>query len=102
MRGISVNPTGKNRFNWTNPARVHLPWRSHLDARATPAPPAQASIRATGAPLSASPLPIGRFGNSQVGSVEGPGLVNLSAGLSKSFAITERLRVRLKERLPTF
>jgi len=39
-------------------------------------------------------LPIGRFGNSQVGSVEGPGLVNLSAGLSKSFAITERLRLK--------
>jgi hypothetical protein len=46
--------------------------------------------------LSPSPLPIGRFGNSQVGSVEGPGLVNLSGGLSKSFAITERLKVRFE------
>ena len=41
-----------------------------------------------------NPLPIGRFGNSQVGTVEGPSLFNLSAGLSKSFAITERIRVK--------
>jgi hypothetical protein len=39
-------------------------------------------------------LPIGRFGNAQVGSIEGPGLFNLSAGLSKSFAVTERVKVR--------
>ncbi len=40
------------------------------------------------------PLPIGRFGNSQVGTVEGPGLFNLSSGLSKTFVITERIRLK--------
>ena len=40
------------------------------------------------------PNPIGRFGNSEVGTVEGPGLFNLSAGLAKTFAITEGLRVK--------
>jgi hypothetical protein len=33
--------------------------------------------------------PIGRFGNSRVGVVEGPGTVNLNAGLSKVFSLTE-------------
>ncbi|HTX76062.1 MAG TPA: hypothetical protein VMD29_07660, partial [Terracidiphilus sp.] len=40
------------------------------------------------------PNPIGRFGNAQVGSVEGPGLVNLSSGISKNFALTERIHLK--------
>jgi len=39
-------------------------------------------------------LPIGRFGISSVGDVIGPGTVSLSNGLSKSFAITEGIRLR--------
>jgi len=39
-------------------------------------------------------LPIGRFGTSSVGDVIGPGTVSLSNGLSKSFAITEGIRLR--------
>jgi Carboxypeptidase regulatory-like domain len=38
--------------------------------------------------------PIGRFGTSSVGDVEGPGTVNLSSGLSKVFTLTEGLRLR--------
>lgn len=41
-------------------------------------------------------MPIGRFGNSQVGSVEGPGLVNLSSGLSKTIPVTERFKIKAK------
>lgn len=33
-------------------------------------------------------------GNSQVGSIVGPGLINLSSGLSKSFSVTEGLRLK--------
>lgn len=40
--------------------------------------------------------PIGRFGNSGLGIVEGPGTINLSAGLSKSFYITERVRFKME------
>jgi hypothetical protein len=40
------------------------------------------------------PNPIGRFGNAQVGSVVGPGTINLSSGLSKTFPITERVHLR--------
>lgn len=40
--------------------------------------------------------PIGRFGNSGVGVVTGPGTFNLSAGLSKVFSITERVKIQLE------
>ncbi len=38
--------------------------------------------------------PIGRFGNEHVGDIVGPGTVNLSAGLSKRFAITDNVHLR--------
>jgi hypothetical protein len=40
--------------------------------------------------------PIGRFGNSGVGIVTGPGTVNLNTALGKSFAITERLKFKVE------
>ncbi len=40
--------------------------------------------------------PIGRFGNAGLGVVNGPGTVNLSTALGKSFAITERLKVKIE------
>ena len=48
----------------------------------------------TGTP--GNPLPIGRFGNAGVGLVTGPGTVNLNAGLAKSFALTERFKLRIE------
>jgi hypothetical protein len=96
LSGVSVNPHGKGRFNWANPAAFACPgdttWTAG-NACTTGAgytPQSDGSFVANGP----NPLPIGRFGNSQVGTVEGPSLFNLSAGLSKSFAITERIRVK--------
>jgi hypothetical protein len=40
--------------------------------------------------------PIGRFGNSGVGIVEGPGTVNLSTGLGKTFDIAEKLKIKIE------
>ena len=40
--------------------------------------------------------PIGRFGNAGVGIVNGPGTVNLSTALGKSFLITERVRLKIE------
>ncbi len=40
--------------------------------------------------------PIGRFGNAGTGILVGPGTFNLSMGLGKDFAITERARLRLE------
>lgn len=40
--------------------------------------------------------PIGRFGNSGIGILEGPGTVNLSMGAGKSFNIGERMLVKIE------
>jgi hypothetical protein len=40
--------------------------------------------------------PIGRFGNAGPGTVIGPGTVNLNSGLSKSFALTERVKIKIE------
>jgi hypothetical protein len=40
--------------------------------------------------------PLARFGNSGVGIVKGPGTFSLNMGLSKQFAITERLAFRIE------
>jgi hypothetical protein len=40
--------------------------------------------------------PIGRFGNSGIGVVRGPGTVNLSAGLAKAISLTERVRLKME------
>ena len=40
--------------------------------------------------------PIGRFGNSGLGVITGPGTVNLNTALGKSFAITERVRFKIE------
>jgi hypothetical protein len=40
--------------------------------------------------------PIGRFGNAGVGTLVGPGTINLSLGVAKDFRITERARLRFE------
>jgi hypothetical protein len=39
-------------------------------------------------------MPIGRYGTEAIGDLRGPGTVNLSTGVSKSFTIHESIRVR--------
>ncbi len=48
----------------------------------------------TGCTTGINAAPIGRFGTEAVGSVEGPGTVNLSSGVNKTIALTERLHLR--------
>ena len=92
--GISHRPRGQNRLDWTNSTAFACPG----DPTWTPgnACTTGAGYDASGSPIGNHPLPIGRFGNNQVGSVEGPGLVNLSAGLSKSFALAEGIHMKLE------
>ena len=49
---------------------------------------------AVGVRAGVDPNPIGRFGNSGVGILTGPGTFGLNASLSKKFVITERVRMR--------
>jgi hypothetical protein len=90
--GVSMTPTGRNRFNWTNGAAFACPGDPNwtLGNACTTG----AGFDANGNPIGDHPLPIGRFGGSEVGSVVGPGLVNLSSGISKSFNFTERIRLK--------
>lgn len=85
MPGISLNPAQKNRLKWVNPAAFGCPGYGSW----TPG-----TACTTGSGSGPVPLPIGRFGNAQVGSVEGPGLVNLSTGLSKSITIVEGVSLK--------
>jgi hypothetical protein len=85
VASVSLNPAGKSRFNWTNASAFTCPGNSAW----TPG-----SACTTGSGSGAVPLPVGRFGNSQVGSAEGPGLFNLSSGLSKTIPITERFKIK--------
>ena len=85
VAGVSMKPAGRTRLNWVNGGAFTCPGYPGW-AVGTPC--------TTGSGTGPAPLPIGRFGNSQVGSLEGPGLVNLSTGLSKSFALTERFHVK--------
>jgi len=78
-------PHGQNRNNWINLAAFTCPGEPNWQFGQT------CNI---GSGQAGAPGPIGRFGNAQVGSVIGPGTVNLSAGLSKTFAITEGIRLR--------
>ncbi len=85
VAGTSYKPHHQTRFNWINPGAFTCPGYPNWQ-------PGTACT--TGSGTGPSPNPIGRFGNAQPGSVVGPGTVNLSAGLSKTFSITERLKLR--------
>ena len=85
VSGTSTSPHSKGRLNWINSAAFACPG----DTTWTVGNPCL-----TGSGSGPHPLPIGRFGNSPNGAMEGPGLFNLSAGLNKTFSITERLKLK--------
>ncbi len=79
-------PADQNRDHWVDKSSFLCPGRG--------VGPAQFNCR-VGINPATDPAPIGRFGNSGVGYLEGPGTVNLSMSLGKVFPITERARIRL-------
>jgi hypothetical protein len=83
----SAKPSNQSRSNWINKASFVCPGYPGW----TPG-----TACTTGSGSGPAALPIGRFGNAQVGSIVGPGTVNLSSGLSKSFAITEGVKFRVE------
>ena len=85
VAGTSFKPNGRNRLNWVNPGALTCPGLSGFTI---------GSSCTTGSGKAPSPLPIGRFGNLRPGSIVGPGTVNLSTGLSKSFHLTEHVNLR--------
>lgn len=85
VAGVSWKPAHQSRTQWVNPAAFTCPGYAGW----TPGTPCT-----TGSGSGPFPNPIGRFGNAGVGSIVGPGTVNLSTGLSKVFSITDRVKLR--------
>ncbi len=83
--GVSAVPANRTAGSWFNKAAFTCPGDPSW-VEGTPCH--------TGRGQAGDPAPIGRFGNFQNGSLVGPGTLNLSGGLSKSFAITERVSLR--------
>lgn len=95
----SAKPAGQNRNHWINTAAFVCPGNPNWVA-GTACHTGAVDTTSTDTPadaLAAGYLPpIGRFGNAQIGSIIGPGTVNLSSGLSKIFPITEQVRFRVE------
>jgi len=87
VASIPVIPAHRTRLVWINPAAFTCPGYPGW----TPG-----TACTTGSGSGPAPNPIGRFGNVSVGSIVGPGTINLSSGLSKTFALTERLNLRME------
>lgn len=80
-------PANQNRNNWVSAAAFVCPGQPVSAAHPTCSIGNRPGVDAP---------PLGRFGNSGIGIVEGPGIVNLSAGLAKYFYVTEHMRFRLE------
>jgi hypothetical protein len=93
VAGVSVKPSNRTRYNWINGAAFTCPGFPGftIGQNCTTGFGTAANTKTYTNPV---PLPIGRFGNAQVGSIQGPGLVNLSTGLSKSFKLAEGVNLR--------
>lgn len=85
VAGVSWKPAHQNRNQWVNAAAFTCPGNPAW----TPG-----TACTTGSGSGAVPLPIGRFGNSPVGAVTGPGYFSLNSGIVKTFPITERVHLR--------
>jgi hypothetical protein len=82
VKSVSIKPSGRDRLHWIDKGAFTCPGYPGW----TPG-----TACTTGSGSGPVPNPIGRFGTARVGSVVGPGTVNLSSGLSKVFPITERI-----------
>jgi len=80
-----IAPAHRSRDQWINPQAFACPSNSGYAA---------SSYAGNACGVGVTSNPIGRFGNESVGDIEGPGTVNLSAGLSRRIAITENLHLR--------
>jgi len=80
-----VRPAHPDRNEWVSPQAFACPSNSGYTASSYAGNPCGVGVTSA---------PIGRFGNEHIGDLVGPGTVNLSAGLSKRFMITENVHLR--------
>ena len=107
VQGVNWKPSGQNRNNWVNANAFACPGDPNwAPGYACATGNAGASVtNSAGATVCTNceqingviytvPNPIGRFGNDQVGSIEGPHYIDLNSGLVKTFAVGERFKLR--------
>jgi Carboxypeptidase regulatory-like domain len=80
-----IRPANPNRNQWVNPRAFACPSNTGYT---------ESSYAGNACGVGVTSNPIGRFGTEHIGDVEGPGTVNLSAGLSKRIVISERVALR--------
>jgi hypothetical protein len=80
-----IRPEHPNRNQWVNPRAFACPSNTGYT---------DSSYAGNSCGVGVTSAPIGRFGNEHIGDIEGPGTVNLSAGLSKRFVISEGVSLR--------
>lgn len=96
VSGTSWKPAHQTRSSWINPTHFACPgwsgWQPGEDCATG------AGYKADGTPVSTygPALPIGRFGDSRVGTIEGPGYIQLNSGLAKVFSLHERFKLRVE------
>ena len=94
MAGVSWKPSHQGRNGFINPLAFGCPgWSAWQPGEACDT---GAGFKADGTPVSTNgpALPIGRFGNSGIGTVQGRGYIQLNSGLAKVFSLTERFKLR--------
>lgn len=97
---VNWKPAHQSRTGWINPLAFACPgwsaWQPgetcDTGAGYTTNDAGQIVPRSTNGPA----LPIGRFGNSRIGTAQGPGYIQLNAGLAKVFSIDERFKLRVE------
>ncbi|MGA7318331.1 MAG: TonB-dependent receptor [Silvibacterium sp.] len=80
-----IRPAHPNRNQWLNPRAFACPSNSGYT---------EGSYAGNACTVGVTSNPIGRFGNESIGALKGPGTVNWSAGVSKQFALSERVYLR--------
>ncbi|MGA3160727.1 MAG: carboxypeptidase regulatory-like domain-containing protein [Terracidiphilus sp.] len=83
--GQSAVPANRTRSQWLNPMAFACPSTTGYTST---------SYAGNNCGVGYTSAPIGRFGTESVGDIVGPGTVNLSAGLSKRFSITDNVHLR--------
>lgn len=84
VAGINWKSSNQSRNHWLNATAFTCPGLPGWTV---------GSPCTTGSGAGLSPLAIGSFGNSQVGSIVGPGYINLNTGLVKTFNLTNRFKL---------
>jgi len=82
-----VVPQNRSRSQWLNKAAFACPSNSGYTA---------SSIAGNNCSVGVGSAPIGRFGNERLGSIVGPGTVNLSSGLRKSLEVSETMHLTME------